>query len=185
MILRSTTTRDAEAEKALLDWFAENFGAEDARDLADWVWGRERNAARYVDALAHIARCSKERGRDFVGNLLAHARRPAEEREAEEQLFETMRPHVDRARVRVLGHRGDPLVVEESLRELRVRLREVIRKMWPEKHRATVDGAIMSGSMVRGGAAVLDFRKIVQALTRHEDPLAVTARSSHGVTDDR
>lgn len=180
MILRTSDP----AEKQILDWFQENFGLEDTQVVIDWVWSRERATGRYVQALALIAGKTIETGREFFTNCLIHARRPATYREAEEQIMAAMLPHVEKARINVLGHRGDPMVVEESMRELRVYLRENIRRMWPDKHRATIDGAIMSATKTQGAEAFIDFRRLVEVINM-PDALATTASQSHGVSEDR
>lgn len=173
-----------EAEPVLRRWYQTEFGEQDATLLLDWVWRRERNGARYIAALTHIARETERHGKAFVGRLLAHARRPEHLRDAEEALLEAMRPHVERARTTILGHRGDPVASEAALRELRVRLRELVHRTYPDKHRATIDGAILVATLQGGAGAVIDFRALVDALN-NVDPLAATAASSHAVTDDR
>jgi hypothetical protein len=184
LLLRSTDIKDSEDEKKILDWFVENFGEADARDLVEWVWARERNPSRYVLALFHIAREVKLHGKVFVQRILDHARSLFPHREKEEQLMAATLPFVEKARITIQGHRGDEMAVEESMRELRVRLRENIRRIWPEKHRATIDGAIVTATQVRGAACIIDFRKLVTTLAG-TDALAETAAGSHGVTDDR
>lgn len=176
MLLRTSD----ELEGVLAHWFVENFGEEDTFVVMDWVWNREPNSARYLTAINYIAIEIQNQGREFFHNLLSHARRPKEEREIEEQLMETMAPYVTKALKAVKDHNEDPIVREEQIMILRNTLHEQIRKLWPEKHRATVDGAIICGTQIKNGGALLDYRAITQALTRNDDPLAATAASSHG-----
>lgn len=184
MILRSTDANLAGEEKRVIDWFVENFGEEDALVVVEWVWARERRGTKYVPALVHIANETQKHGRGFFQNLLLHARKPRTHREAEEQLMETMTPYVQRARIAITGHRGSEDAVEYSMRELRVHLREEVRKMWPDRHRATIDGAIITATQVRGGSAIIDFGKLVETISG-PDALATTAEASHGVSEDR
>lgn len=184
LLLRSTDIEASEIEKKTLNWYVENFGERDTRDLVEWVWAQERTSERYVLVLVHIREEIGKRGKGFLHKILDHARSLFPHREQEFQLMAAMTPYVERARVTVLGHRGDPMAVEEAMRELRVRLRENIRRIWPDKHRATIDGAIVTATQVRGGSAVIDFRKLVTTLTG-PDALSDTAASSHGVSDDR
>lgn len=184
LLLRSTDIETSEIEKKTLNWFVENFGEVDTRDLVEWVWARERNTGRYVPALTLIQEGIQKHGRGFLHKILDHARSLFPYREQEMQLMATMLPYIERARITVLGHRGDPVAMEAAMRELRVRLRENIRRMWPDKHRATIDGAIVTATQVRGAACVIDFRKLVTTLAG-PDALTETAAGSHGVTDDR
>jgi len=180
MILRTSDP----AEKEVIDWYVENFGKEDAMTVIDWIWSRERTTGRFVGALLHVANEVQSQGRQFFHNLLVHTRIPRPQREAEEQIMERVRPFVEKARITILGHRGAEDAVEEAMRELRVHVREEIRKMWPDRHRATIDGAILSATSGRGGPAIIDFKKLVAALVA-PDALATTASQSHGVSDDR
>lgn len=184
MILRSTSAQDAADEQKILAWYEENFGADDSREVAEWIWSHERNAARYLRALFHCASLVKEHGRGVFAALLEQARKVASQHEPEEQLMAALAPVVERVRITITGHRGAEEAVGAGLRELRVRLREELRRMWPDKHRATIDGAIVAGSQIRNGGAFLDFGKIVEVMSG-PDALATTAASSHGVTDDR
>lgn len=201
MLLRATDPELAADEKALLGWYIENFGQEDTETFTRWVWLREQDGNRFARVLRHIHDLIKSEeargvalglelaknklGREVFERLLLQARKPKVQGEAETQLMETMRPHIERVRTDILGHRGSKEAVDAGVRELRVRLRENIHKMWPDKHRATVDGAIMVGAIQRGGTAVIDFARVVSALMENPDALASTAASSHGVTDDR
>lgn len=180
MFLRTTDPQ----EKAALDWFVDNFGKQDADDLISWVWSRERTTGKFVPALLHIIDQTMKNGRQFVQNLLDHARSPASFREAEEQIMQAMIPHVNVARSTIQAHKGDELAVEESMRMLRVYLRENIRRMWPDKHRATIDGAIMSATRIKGVDAFIDFHRLVEVINM-PDALASTASQSHGVSEDR
>jgi hypothetical protein len=180
MILRTSDP----TEKEIIDWYIANFGTEDATAVIDWVWSRERTTGRFVGALWYIAREVNDKGKVFFFNILRHTKVPKSQREAEEQIMEIARPFVEKARITILGHRGAEDAVEGAMRELRVRLREEIRKMWPDKHRATIDGAILSATVARGGASIIDFKRLVEALSG-PDALATTASQSHGVSQDR
>ncbi len=187
MILRSTSPESAEVEQKLYDWFIENFGEEDTKTFLEWLWGREKGE-RYVLAMQHIAKETAARGKPFFHNILEHAKldtKTKEQRDAEEELLSAMLPVIERVKTNIQGHRGAEDAREEGLREIRVRLRETLRRMFPSKHRATLDGAIMCGTLLQGGFPTLNCAAVVAALMKHEDALATTAASSHGVTYDR
>jgi hypothetical protein len=187
MILHSTTPEDGEVEKQIRGWFEDNFGREDAEALVEMIWLRERNGARLVDALVVIAKEYKAHEQNsvaeakaFLGNLLDMARTPAAVREAEMDLLGYARPILERLAARIQGHRGDPIVREESLEEFRALVREKIRSMWPRKHRAAIDGALVVAARAEGGRLVFNARACVKALEMNGDPLEATAASSHG-----
>jgi len=182
---------ESEDEKKIVNWFVENFGVEDTREVLLWVWQRERDAKNYVRALYKIGEVIKSReaaegvsGREAFSPFLEHARKPRGDRELAEQVMAVMQPLVDKARIQIFGHRGDPAAVEGEIRMLRVRLREECRRLWPRAHRATIDGAIVSATQVRGGAGLIDFVKLVELLSG-PDALSETAEASHGVSNDR
>lgn len=179
MILRSTNPLMAEDEKKIIDWFTDHFGEEDTLVFTRWVWDRHRNAPQYVEALWFIAEQTRKEGPPFFQNLLEVARYPKEMREATDQIASTMMPIVERLKTKALGFRNDPKVLNEIFEELRLALREKIRDMWPEKHRATIDGAmVVSVKRNLVGQSFIDFRTLAKALFE-KDPLANTAESSH------
>jgi len=189
MILRSKAPELGEDEKRILNWFEENFGLEDTATLASWVWDKERNDGKYVAALWHIAGQMKDHerrdpksGRRFVQNLVEFARKPRVDRDAEVELAEHMREKVAKGMAWVRGHREDQAAKDEIVGDLRRHLREKLRQMWPDKHRATIDGALMVGLSARGGKPFLDFAAIVKAMNE-PDPLATNARVSHAVAE--
>lgn len=176
MILKSTDPKESQAEKDIVQWFINNFGETDAHTVCDWVWARERNPVKYVDTLVHIAKKSSN-DRDFFNNVLKYAQTQQatpEIRDAQMHLEAKFLPMVERARIKIGGHRGDPKLVEEALEEMRKKLEDEIRKMWPGKHRATVHGAIMCGTSPRG----IDFGAIARALINNKDPLEANAWAS-------
>jgi len=188
---------DAEAEKAIRNWFEENFGAEDATAIADWVATRERGA-RYLDILAGLARhykgleaqdkfgipVTEERpsAKQWLAGILSLAGRSRAEREAEMDLRAFAHPLFVRLAKRVLAvsEKDRERAAEEALEEARVLFYEHLRKMWPDKHRVMLNGACVTGLKRRNGKFEIDVRAVVEHLMKHDDPLKVTAASSHG-----
>ncbi len=185
MIIRSTDPQEAADELEILKWIVGEVGEDDTAILASWIHDREAPHGRYMMALATIVESAAKSGAPklFLGRLIAQARKPAIQREAEVTLMQAMLPHLDRLRATVQRHHDDPLVREEVLREVRVRLRETLHRLFPDKHRASIDGAIIAGTSAAG--ATLNFGVMVDRLMNHQDPLASTAAASHAVTDDR
>jgi hypothetical protein len=176
MILKSKDAEEARAEKDIITWFVNNFGETDANTVCDWVWARERVPVKYVDALAHIAKKSSA-DRGFFESVLKYAQTQQatpEIRDAQAHLEAKFLPAIEHARNRIMGHRNDPELVKEALDDMRKKLEEEIRKMWPDKHRATVHGAIMCGTTATG----IDFGAIARALINNKDPLGVNAWAS-------
>lgn len=201
MLLKNTNPALADREKMFLDWFVENFGREDTATVVDWVWWRERDPGAYLRGLEAIYGVIKSEeakglaagldpsrnklGRDAFHRLLEQAREPRDRGEAALQLKAAMEPYILKAKAEAKKFNNSPECAEANLRELRVRLREELRRMYPDKHRATIDGAIAVGSLITGGGATLDFSRIIKALMDNPDALAETAASSHGVSYDR
>lgn len=187
MILRCTDPQQAADEAEFIRWIVGEIGEADADVLVPWLHEREAPHGRYPHVLAHVVRGAANSGapKSFLGNLVEQARKPLVQREAEMALMQAMAPHVERVRATMRRHQGDPQAYEEGLRELRVRLRETLHRLFPDKHRATIDGAMVAGTAPKPGAALLNYSVIVERLMCHEDALASTAAASHAVTDDR
>lgn len=177
IILRATQPKDAEAERELRLWLRANLGETDAEELVAWVWESHRNGVTYVDALAAIVRETGTRGKEFAYNLLEHARKPKEVREAEAELISWSKPRIEAAANKVRGHRGDPAVAREEFVNLCEELQEKLFKMFPLKHRATMKGAMQTGFQHTGGSFTLNVALLVKVLFM-EDPLAATAAMS-------
>lgn len=179
MLLRCTTPKDAADEKELRQWLVDQIGEEDQRILTEWVWDNHNGGVGYVDALAAIVRQTDEHGPQFLRNLLDFAKKPKEQREAEQELIEWMRPRVLDAVAIVRGHRGDEQVAKEEFHSLCYKLEEKLCNMFPGKHRATMKGAMLSAFKRAGGGFSFDAATLVKIL-QEPDPLASTAAASRG-----
>lgn len=179
LVPRSTNPVDAEDELKVLGWFLENFGEADTRTVTDWVWAYEKDSCRYIATLWAIAREIREKGRSVFGTLLYVASQSPEVVDATQQLAAQMKPVIDELRRQSSRYSADEHGREQISDELRLRLREKLREMWPDKHRAMIDGALVV-AFKRGprGQVIIDFPAIAKALFQ-EDPLATTAAASH------
>lgn len=176
-ILRSTNPADARVEAEMRQWYIDNFGADDARTLIEWVWENHKNGVRFVDALVEIAKETQVHGKQFVHNLLDVARKPKHVREAEVEILAWAKPRIEAAVARVIGHRASEKAKREEVNAFVEALQEKLWTMWPDKHRATMKGAVLSAFRDVDGRFELNVAALVKALNL-EDPLAATARSS-------
>lgn len=177
-ILYSTRPEDARVEAELRQWYRDNFGAEDARVLLEWLWDHNgKSGVRFVDALVHIARETQAHGKAFVYNLLDIAKKPKEVREAELEIIAWAKPRLERSAAQIQGHRGEESVKRAEMEAFIAALQEKLWKMWPGKHRATMKGAVLSSIVDRDGKVELRVADLVKALNM-EDPLAVTAATA-------
>lgn len=176
-ILRSTNPAEARVEAEMRQWYVDNFGASDARTLLDWIWENHRDGVRFVAALVEIAKQTQLHGKEFVHNLLDVARKPKAVREAEMEILAWAKPRIEAAVARVIGHRVSEDVKREEVNAFIEALQEKLWTMWPDKHRATMKGAVLSAFRDIDGRFELNVAALVKALNL-EDPLAVTARSS-------
>lgn len=178
MILFSKNVEEARVEAEMRQWYRDNFGDTDANDLVNWLWEHNgRNDVRFVDALVHIAKETSEQGPKFVHNLLDVIRKPAEVRDAELQILAFMKPRIDKAVTVIRGHRAAPEVVQEEFDKLMFDLEDLVKKMFPGKHRATRKGAMVASLQNVNGAVSLNVATLVKTLMG-EDALAATASTA-------
>jgi len=172
MILKTSDPREPAATQELLT----QLGEEDAKILMTWLWETHRGRGNYADILAAVVEHTHAEGTCFARNLLTMAKKPKHISEAEMEIMAFITPRIQAAVVAVQGHRGDQQVAVREFEKLCYELEEKLFNMFPQKHRATMKGAIISAFTHRGGYT-LDVAKLVQAL-HMEDPLAATAASS-------
>lgn len=174
MILLSTDPREPGARQK----FINVLGAEDAEVLTQWVWENQgRNSVSYGQALAHIAAEIDVHGVSFAHNLLEAAKKPRHIWEAERDILAWATPRIQAACATVRGHRGDPHVAQQEFEQLCYALEEKLWSMFPDKHRATMKGAIIGSFQNKNGGMALNVAMLVKALNL-DDPLAATARQS-------
>lgn len=177
MILLSSDPREAPCRQKLIDVL----GAEDATVLTTWLWERHHagKSPTFGDVIAAIVQKTEIHGPTFAKNLLDAAKKPREQSEAEIEIMAWVTPRIHAAAARVMGHRGDQDVARAEFDTL---VRELEAKLWnmfPDKHRATMKGAIVVSFKHKGGEFVIDVGALVRALFL-TDPLAATARASRG-----
>lgn len=179
MILRTNDPN----EKKFRTILANILGDEDEADLTRWVWENEKGSGvGFVRALAAMAEQSQFRGPQFAKNCLEFARKPKEVREAEKELLEWFNVHAARAITVVKEHNGDRHVADDQFNMLCYGLQEKLREMWPNKHRATVKGAMLSAFTHASGTFQFEVARLVKVMME-KDPLEVTARTSWAVSD--
>jgi len=174
-MLLSSDPREPRCRQVLTDLL----GSADATDLVRWLWERHHagSAPTFGDALAAVTEQTERNGLQFARNLLDVARKPKHVSEAECDVMAWVIPRIEEAAVTVQGHRGNPEVAREEFAALCWQLEEKLRRMFPDAHRASLRGAVVSSFVHQGGAFSLDVAALVRAL-HLPDPLAVTAKAS-------
>lgn len=175
MILLSQDPREPQCRQRLIDIL----GKEDATVLVTWLWERHHagKSPTFGEALAAVTQQTDQHGPQFARNLLDMAKKPRHVSEAEMDIMAWIKPRLEVAAAKVVGHRGDPEVAKAEFDTLCYGLNEKLWAMYPDKHRATMKGAIISAFEHKGGAFSLNVAKLVRNLEL-EDPLKATARQS-------
>lgn len=176
MILLSKDPREPALRQKLIDLL----GGEDAETLVQWVYENEgRNNVRYCQALYVIVMGIETQGMGFAHNLLEAAKKPKHIWEAERQILGWLIPRLKEAGVVIQGHRDDPVAVDAEREKLIEGLLEMLWKMYPDKHRATMKGAVVGSFQRKGSEIGFNVAMLVKALNL-EDPLWATAGQSRG-----
>ena len=179
MILFSNDPREPQCRQRLIDIL----GQEDATVLVTWLWERHHlgSSPTFGEALAAITMQTDQHGHQFARNLLDVAKKPKHVSEAELEIMAWIKPRLEAAATKVQGHRGDPDVAKAEFDVLCYGLNEKLWNMYPDKHRATMKGAILTAFEHKGGAFSLNVAKLVQSLNL-DDPLKATAAQSRLAT---
>ncbi len=180
MLLRASG-KDAADELEFRRWLVENFGEADERELSEWVWvNHGRNGVHYTTALQHIVLETHKRGKGFVHGILQFLRElDPSVRESIWTLAAWFHPRMLRAVATMQRHAKDPTAVEAELTTLRGELRAEVHRLWPAKHRATIDGALLGALKYdpRFHTVAADYVGIAMALSM-PDPLETNAKAS-------
>lgn len=162
MILHTTDSR----EPALRAWLESALGASDAADLATWFGDHYRGPA-YVQAIEDVKRQTIAHGPGFLRNLVAHARKPREQREAEEQLLAWWLPRARRA-AEIVSRSGEPEAWRGEYDRLVSDAETELRKLFPGRHDATYRGALVSTLRWAGTDISLDYARVVEFLMQDD-----------------
>lgn len=182
MLLRCTTSPESADELELRKWLVDKFGETDEETLARYVWENHKGrGVEYLQVLAAFVRETAANGTGFVRKLLDGAAKPLEQRQAEIELLAWWTPRKDAAIAKVNRYRGEDQkkAAREEYDALVRGLIWTVHQMWPDKHRATVKGAVLAAFVhdEDGGNYTFEVSRLVGALA-NPDPLAANARAS-------
>lgn len=180
MILRCLTEQESKDERELRVWLALNIGETDEATLTEWVWSNHHGSGiKYLEALAAIIQQTATRGREYVNGLLEMARKPRARREAEMDLLQWWIPLSNRAIAKVKDCKAEDraAAAHEEFGGLIELLTAKLHAMFPDKHRATIRGAVAVAFVKAPTGWEFDASRCITACTQ-EDPLAVNGRAS-------
>ena len=172
----ATSSEELEVRKQLVGIL----GEEDERTLSRWVFENHRDGVRYTQALKSIFEGASVYGKQFLENLLDVAKKPKEVAQAEVAVFAWVKERTVLVVKTVQRSKDKEKAAKEELDGFMHDFVGYLHRMFPDKHRATVHGAIIGGMRHVEGKFSVDVAGIVKALF-NEDPLAANAKASWAV----
>ncbi len=182
MILRTGDSRELEFRSQLSNLL----GRDDEKRLSTYLWENHTDKVSYLDALEAICIVVGQHGIEAAHRILEHAESVKSPKHAREEMElyvwfnEKVKPHLQRASrclitggLRQVNERTANLVFEE----VSGLLKEKLHEMYGDKHRAMIDGAVVTAFRKTQTGVEFDIPGIVRHLNR-EDPLAINAKAS-------